>query len=369
MNGGRFLLLFIAADEAGFTGWLRLDDGAIVARGGDVAAIPRDVEERDPERVVLIVPGVEVLLHWVELPSLASAQAQAAARIMAAEVSATPIEGLHVALGRAAAGLRCMAVVDNELVGRWIGAAQALGYDPDHLLPEPMLILPPEEGVRQWARDGLHVVRGQSSALTAEPALAALYGETPITEIDDGLVEAEMGAAIAAMPVDLRQGAFAKRRRWRVDLGLVRRLAAIAGLIVLAILLIQAVLILRYEADSSRLEGEIERVARRALPRGERIADPSAQMTARLAELRGGGLGFGPMAALLFAAAHDTANIELSQLMFDRDGTLRMTVLGSTDADIAALQRRLEAQGLDVSAGAVRTGGGRQMADLVVTAR
>ena len=68
------------------------------------------------------------------------------------------------------------------------------------------------EGVRLWARAGMHMLRGEGVALAAEPELAALAGEGPVEPVDDGAVEDGLGAAIEAMPVDLRQGAFAKRR-------------------------------------------------------------------------------------------------------------------------------------------------------------
>lgn len=367
MSGARFLLLFVGDDDdAGWVGWMRLADGQIVARGANVAGLPPLLEDKgEPERVVLVVPGVDVLLHWIDLPPLAPAQALGAARLLAAEVSATPSDQLHVALGESG----CMAVADADRVGCWIEAAQALGYDPDHLLPEPLLMLPPPAGVRQWARDGLHILRGQSLALAAEPELAALSAEEPIEIVDSAAIESGMGAALDAMSVDLRQGAFAKRKRWRIDWALVCRLAALAGGIFVVTLLIQAVLILRYNFDADRMDREIETVARGVLPRGERIANPSVQLSERLAELRGGGLGFGASAALLFAAVRDTANIELSQLLFDRDGALRVTVLAPSNADIAGLERRLEAQGLAVDSGPIRTGGGRQMADFVVTTR
>jgi general secretion pathway protein L len=368
MSGARFLLLFLGEDDAGWTGWMRLADGLIVERGTNISSLSPIDERDEPENVVLVVPGTDVLLHWVDLPPLAPAQAIAAARLLAAEVSATPPEQLHVAVG-VGGGTRCIAVVEADLARSWIEATQAIGYDPDHILPEPLLILPPREGVRRWAHDGLHLLRGRIMAMTAEPALATLAEEEPVETIDSATIEEEIGAALDHMTVDLRQGTFAKRKRWRIDWGLMRRLAAIAIGIFLVTLLIQAVLITRYSMDSSRLEREMDLVARSALPRGVPVNNPSVQLSERLAELRGGGLGFGTSAALLFAAVKDTANVELSQLLFDRDGVLRVTVLAPSNADISALQSRLEAQGLDVDSAAFRSGGGRQMADFVVTTR
>jgi general secretion pathway protein L len=363
MSGARFLLLLLGHD-GGWAGWLRIDDDAVVMRGADVSAIPPSTEE---ERVVLVVPGTDVLLDWVDLPALAPAQALAAARLLAGERTATPSERLHIALG-AGDGLRCMATADAERVEGWIAEAQAAGYDPDHLLPEPLLILPPTAGTRRWARNGLHIVRGETVGLAAEPELAALVEGEPVELVDDAAFAQGIGAAVAAMPVDLRQGAFAKRTRWRIDEGLVRRLAGVAGAIVLTTLLIQTMLILRTNADSGRIDRELQAVARAALPRGERIVNPSAQIVERLAGLRGGGFGFSASAALLFAAVRDTPNVELSQFLFDHEGRLSATVLAPSSADIAALERRLEARGLAVESGAVRVGGGRQIADFVVTA-
>lgn len=367
MSGARFLLLFVGGGD-GWAGWLRLDGGAVVERGADVSAVPPLTDDLE-ERIVLVVPGVDVLIHWIDLPPLAPAQAIAAARLLAAKVSAAPVDRLHVALGQGEAGLRCMAVVDVERVAGWIADAQAQGYDPDHLLPETLLLPPPHEGVRRWARDGLHILRGEHVALAAEPALAALIAPQPIVIADDEEFERGIGAAIEAMPVDLRQGAFARRRRWAIDGKLVRRLGIIAGTIFVVTLLIQAVLVLRYDLDTARLERELATVARDVLPRGERIASPTVQLRERLAELRGGGLGFGRTGALLFAAVRDTANVELSELLFERDGSLRVTVVAPASADIAALERRLGGQGLAVAGGAIQQGGGRQIVELMVTAR
>ena len=402
MSGARFLLLFIGDDDAP-AGWLRLVDGVVVARGTGTLgnrtpalrlparqALRMNCGQRPQagvqfhapnwtpacagirhgasEIIVLVVPGVDVLLRWVDLPPLAPAQALAAARLLAADVSATPVDRLHVALGGASAGAaRCMAVADADHVARWIGAAQAVGLDPDHILPEPLLILPPEEGNLRWERDGVHLLRGDRVALAAEPALAGLVGEDAAGTIDGGDVERGLGEAMARMPVDLRQGGFAKRPRWWIDRTLMRRLALIAGAILAITLLIQAVLVVRYNSDADRLERETEAVAQRALPRGGRPVDPSVRLAERLAELRGGGLGFSATAALFVGAVRDTPNIEVGALAFDRGGSLRATVLASNAADLAALERRIEARGLAVTSGEVRSGGGRQISEMVVT--
>ncbi|WP_156678584.1 type II secretion system protein GspL [Sphingomonas profundi] len=374
MSGGDFLLLFLDDGLTPPRGWMRLRDGAVIARGGAGAVPPPADEAGDPdrdgdERVVLIVPGEDVVIHWIELPALSPAQAIAAARLAAGEVSAAPAERLHVALGAAGGETRAVALVAPERMAAWLAQAQALGLDPDAVLPEPLLLLPPEEGIVRWAQGGLHLLRGPAVALAAEPALAALMADGSIVAVDDAAVEAGLGAALAAAPLDLRQGPFARRRRWRIDWPLVRRLALLGGFILLAILAVQIVLILKYSFAADRLEREVAGVARSALPRVATIDDAPSQLSGRLAELRGAGLGFSASAAAVFAAVRDTANVELSALAFDEGGALRVTATAADAADIAALARRIEAAGFAVDSGDVRPGGGRQIAEITVRGR
>jgi general secretion pathway protein L len=372
MSGGRFLLLFLEEGEAS-AGWMRVVDGVVVARGLDVHTIAPSIREHvDADHVVLVAPGVDVVLHWVELPALTPAQARAAARLMAADLTAAPIERLHVALGRPEGelALRCLAIVDTERMERWITWAQSLGFDPDHIVPEPLLIPAPVEGTWRFELEGIHLVRAETLAFAGEPELArAIGGNGTIHSINAAGFEAGLGDALTNMSIDLRQGSFAKRRRWLIDRKLVRRLAVLTAALVLVTLLIQCALILRYGIDADRLDGQIEVAARSALPGAGEMPNPSAQLAERLADLRGGGLGFGTTAAMVFEAVRETANLELGALQFDPDGRLQATVLAADTAEFGALVQRLRARGMAAEIGPERAGGGRRIAELVVSAR
>lgn len=364
MNGDRFLLLFPGDDGVPLGGWLRIANGAVVARGHDV---PQIAGEDAEERIIAVAPGPDVSLHWVELPDLSQAQAVAAARLLAADVTAEPLDNLHIAVGRPDdGGSRPVALVSGSRMAQWLAGFQSLALDPDHIIPETLLIPADDGNVRRWARSGLHLVRGDRIAFAAEPAIAEAVLDGPVTDLDDAAVEAGLSAALSAVPVDLRQGAFMRRRPWAIDWRLVRRLAWMLVALVVLTLLIQAALILRYGFAADRLEQQVTVVARKALPRAQRVVNAPAQLAERLAELRGGGQGFGATAAILFAAVRDTANVEVSALQYGGDGTLRATVNASADSDIAALQQRITAQGFAATIGNTRSGGGRQIAEISV---
>lgn len=377
MSAAGFLLLYPAWGQRP-SGWLRLADGRVLDRGTAFDAIPPQGETRAAERVVLVAPGEAVALHWIELPDLAPEQARAAARLLAADVAAEPLERLHVAVGAAedAAGAgamraRPMAMVASAALAGWLAQAQENALDPDHVVPEPLLIPPPADdaGERHWLRDdGLIVARGAASAHVAEPALAALVADGGAQPIGDDAFEDGLATALAAMPLDLRQGAFARRRRWRLDWALARRLAMLGGLILAVTLLVQIALIARYRIDAAREDRRAARVAGAALPRDTRLADAPAQLRDRLTALRGGGLGFSASAGLLFTAVRDTGGIQLGALAFAPDGTLTATVTAPGAPEIAALTQRLGTAGLVVSAGEQRPGGGRQVVELVMRA-
>lgn len=364
MNGDRFLLLFPGDEGVPLGGWLRIADGKVVARGHDVPPVG---DEQGEERIVAVAPGPDVAIHWVDLPDLSQAQAVAAARLLAADVAAEPMDGLHVAVGRPGEdGSRAMALVSGSRMARWLAGFQSLALDPDHVVPETLLIPADGDHVRRWARSGLHLVRGEKVAFAVEPAIAEAVIDGPVSDIDDAAVEAGLAAALSSVPVDLRQGAFVRRRPWAIDWRLVRRMAWMLLALIILTLLIQAALIMRYSFAADALEREVAVVARKALPREQRIVNAPAQLSERLAQLRGGGQGFAATSAVLFAAVRDTANVELSALRYGSDGTLHATVNASADSDIAALQQRIAAQGFTATADNKRSGGGRQIAELSV---
>ncbi|MBC7985144.1 MAG: general secretion pathway protein GspL, partial [Sphingomonadaceae bacterium] len=340
MSEGRFLLIFLG----GAPGWLRLADGGVVARGSELAAIPPPGDEQaSPERVALIVPGPDVAIHWAEIPAnLTPAQALGAARIMASEVSAQPLADAHIALGPPVEGNgeRCLAIVDSVLMGAWLADAQALGYDPERVIPEPLLIAPPDEGVRLFGRAGLDNVRGPRRAFAAEPDLARLLLAGELVEtIDADAFEAGLAEAVLAAPVNLRQGTFAKQRRWRIDPKLVWRLIALGALILLATLLIQLTLLTKYSFAADALEREAIARARDVIPGNVEIVDPGAQLRAQLAEA-GGGPSWRALAGAVFGAIRATPESELQSLVYAEDGALRLTIAAPSQAALDALTGR-----------------------------
>lgn len=342
-------LLVYGRREGGLGGWRLLGGDGVAAGGEDASTAPRDAR-----RTVLAVPGEETALHWLELgPELSRAQAAAAARLMVAARCADPIADMHVAVGPAEEGRRCVALMRAERVAEWIEAARAAGFDPDAVVPDPLLV--PAAGER-WVRhdeDGMALVRGPGAAFAIEVEVAELvHGRAEPIGAED--YEGGLEAAVAALPVDLRQGVFGKKRSWGLDWGLARRLMLLGIAIVLATLAIQLMTILRYTAAADRLEEEAQ-----ALTGGGDLGQ-------RLSDLRGGGAGFGATASALFAALQATSGAELGLLIWEPDGSLRASVNADSAATLGSLRERIAVRGFSVHVGPARTAGGRQAADFTM---
>jgi len=366
MNEGGFLLLFLG-DEPG---WMRMADGRSIARGASFDTLAFDPEGDDSETVILVVPGSDVALHWAELPAeLAPAQAMAAARIMASEVSAEPPEATHIAIGCADDdGQRCLAIVARAKMEIWLAEAATLGIDPDGIIPEPLLLTPPETGVRIFRRAGMDVVRGRTRAFAADPEIAALLiGEEASESVSVEDFERDLGDVLADPQLNLRQGDYAKRRQWKLDKSDIRRVALLAATILLVTLLIQVTMIARYSFAADAVEREAVDRARDAIPGNVEIVDPEGQLRERLAEL-GGGPGYGEQANAAFAAIRDTAGIELQAMIYDASNSLQLTAAAPGQAELEALQQRMIAAGLIVTPGTVRDAGGLQIAEFTVSA-
>lgn len=343
--------------------WLRLNGVAVLDRGEGAPAPAED------ERVVAVAPAEAVSLHWAELPGLAPAQARAAARLLASEHSIAPVETLHVAVGEGEEE-RPIAAVSVSHMTEWLARLQAEGLDPDALIPAPLLLPRPDEGYVSAALGEELVLRGRNSGFADDPALTPhIVRDAPTEALDRAALEASIMARIAEPELDLRQGVFAKRQRWRIDWPLARRLVWL-GLGVLAVtLLLSLVLIARYNFAAERLERRAESEAREALPPGRTSGEPVAALESALADVRGGGLGFSATLGAVFGAVQATPNVEVSGIEFMPDGTLRLTVAAPGAPEANALKAAIERLGFSVAASPFAQAGGRISGEFTVRAR
>ncbi len=345
--------------------WLRIVAGDILARGDHLAdALPQS----DEERTVAIVPAADVIIRTIDLPELADLQAQGAARIALADVSILPPEVLHVAVGAADTEGRRLAVgVPVASLTALLGALAEAGVDPDHLVAAPLLLTRPEAGFVAGDLGNEKVVRGTDSGFADDPVLTPLLiGDGPLVMLDRQALETSLVAAVEFPEADLRQGSFAKRRRWPVDMARLRRFAIMALITGMLILTAQLVTVIRLNARASAIEADTIVQANALLPPGTTVTDPVLQSEARLAAMQGAGGGFEPLASAVAAAVNAAPGVELGSMVFDGEGGLRATVRAASPADLDAIVARLGAGGLQVVPAPIVAGQGRPYRDIVV---
>lgn len=344
------LVILLPPDAETLVGWVSIADDAIIARGQE-DDWPRLDEVATP--ATLLAPAAAVTLHRALLPDLAPRQAQAAARLMAVENALGEGDTLHVAAGpREDDGGLDVAVVANADMATWLAWADAHRLDALAIVPAALLLPRPEEGFMRARIGAETIARDPSSAFALDPALAALVlGEAPVADMGAREIEAALAAAVAAPPLDLRQGPFARRTRRGIDWGLVRRAAVLTGVILLLALVISLVRIAKLDADSERLDGRALAAARTVMPELTDVNQAQAALNARAAALGVGGRGFANTAARLFTALDQSPAVQLVQFDLGREGTLRATLAAPAVNDLDVAVAALRSAG----AGAVRT--------------
>lgn len=358
------LILHLPEDDAAPVAWSHWSDGERLASGDDAVAAPPPDEDM---RVVAIAPADAVTLHWVELPDLAPAQARAAAMLLAAETSAAPAGTLHVALGQVDGdGRRAMALVDRGRMAGWLARLAAFGIDPHAVFPAPLLLPAPGEGFARGTIGGALLVRGIDSAFGVDDVVAPMI--LAGADVAD-VAEEPLDRAIEHATLDLRQGPFARARRYGVDWKLMRRLAVLAGIAALLLLATSIVRIAHYSLAADAAERRAEALAQQALPPGVRSGDPVASMASRLAELQGAGGGFSALAGGVLGALQTTPNVDLAQMNYGADGSLRIVIAGPDAPALSVAANAIKNNGLQVDVGPTSEADGRQRVELTMRAR
>jgi general secretion pathway protein L len=331
--------------------WLLIEDDAVTSRGAGV-------EREAGETLILIPPVHAVTVRNVDLPDLAPAQAQAAARRIVGEDALAPVERLHIAC---AGGL--IALADRASVAEWVAE-----HDPDVILPAPLLLPEPREGFTRAVIGNDAVLRGQAQGFAEDAVVTPLVTSgAPVMTLSAQAFEAAIIAAITSPALSLRQGEFARKREWSVDRRALRTLAffaAVLGLISLAVPLTE---IVRLNHASDRLEATSAALAQSAT--GDATVGPAAvtALDARISAVRGGGAGFLATSSAIFHAVEAVGNVELIALNFEADGVMRVSLRATKTAEIGAVSSRMRAMGLKVVPGPINASEGQPRVDLQVS--
>jgi general secretion pathway protein L len=360
------LVIIIPVDLDDPPEWLRIEDETIVARGRgeDWGETPDD-----PDAILLVAPVAAITLHRTALPDLAPRQAAAAARLLALENSLGGADNLHVATGqRDADGGLDVAVVRNGDMAAWLLWAQHRALDPAAIVPAALLLPRPEEGFVAGRVGEESLLRDASAAFVDDGLGAQLVGDATVEMLPADAIDAALVEALAAPPLNLRQGAFARRRRRTIDWDVVRRSTVLAALIVLTVLAMVLVRIARLHVDTSARNAAAVEAARTVAPDVTTAPQAEAAVNAALAARGVGGRGFSGPTAQLLSAMQAAPGVTLTALARTSDGTLAATLAGSSVDQIDAVLGVLRGAGYLVTAEPPQNQGGRNAVAITVMA-
>lgn len=356
--------------SGGTLGWLRIVDGHAVQRGeGEDWQSATHLTSLPPgETAMLIVPTGNVALHWISCPGMPVRQGAAAAPLMAFESSIGRPEALHAAIRPAAhpAQPHVVAVAAREDMDRWLAKCESAGVPEAAIVPAAMLLPAPESGFVEARIGTENVLRGVDSAFGAHEAHAEMIvnGET-VSKLSVGDVERLVVAGLAHPPLDLRQGAYARRRRSAIDPNWAKRMLVLAGCIIGASVLISAVTVTRLYLEARALDARTMALARPIVPAATDPADADARLSALLAA-RGGGRGFVATAAGVMVAMRATPGVHISNLSQMADGSVRLQLLAPRAEDINQVLIAMQNAGWRIAADGVQQQAGQIVADITV---
>lgn len=370
MSGRDGLILFLSEDPATDPHWLRTTDGSVVQRGqGFTWLAASGIPVLPPEtRILIVPPAAGVALHWIAHPDLPVRQGRAAARLSALASGILPTDQLFAVVDESndPGHPHIVAIAARADMQHWLLQAQHHGLDPDMLVPAPLLLPVPENGIVSGNIGGVPVLRGEAIALPGDLALPELLGDAAVVDIAPDAIERAAIEALDAPPLNLRQGDYAKRRRRTLDTVLLRRIALWSGLILLLSLCIGLTGVVKNYRDAARLDNASLVLAQQVLPDATDPVQALVEMEGQLAARGAGGRAFTAPVSGLLTAMQDVPGVALTTLSRDPDGMIRATLAAARAEDINQVLLAVQAAGFTITATSSQDPGGRTLADITV---
>lgn len=349
--------------------WWRVSGRVITDHGSDEAwralAVPPTGGAGLP--LIALAPVAAVRLDWPEPVGETERQRLGVARAAAMQGGMADAATLH-AVSELVEDRLATALVANGSMVEWLDWLAAQGADPVAILPAGLLAPWSEAWVatelgpeRILARAGL--------AVPDEPALreALVEPEVEVTTLPAGLVDERLTWMAEALPLNLRTGRFARRRLLVLDWRRLRELAALALLVPLLGLAMGLVLLVRLNADSSRLEAETARLASAAVGQQVEAAAAAGALDTKIGSTPGAAGSPFTLITALYQQLQQTSGANAVSVAYRPDGTLAASLSATRVEDLNRLLLALQRLGYRVTASPSRQGpGGQIVVDLTM---
>ena len=355
--------------EGGRVPWWRIANGEVVESGDRIDWLSASAGGNAPSattHVMGIAPCAHVLLHRLSLPPLSAKQAVAVAARTISEEGLTPAANLHVA---ASGAMGDFISTTHATMQAWANWADARGVRMDSIVPAPLLIAPPVDGIAVRATVGDEViVRAGTIAFVDEPALVAaiITDPTTITPLAAEHIERAMVAACDDPPAELLSGRWAPRSGPILDGAALAKMAKLAAIIALVSVAIPLVELVRLNWDSGTLDQASVAAAGTMISPAPTIDQALPMLDAKLASMGGGpALVTTPLAALT-KAMEPAPTVSVDTLAWRGDGVLSVTLGAPRNEDINPVLIAVQNAGWRITAQPRAGSDGRALADVTI---
>ena len=379
------LVIRLPADAQDAASWIVTDAAGTRVAGMQQGPLSLAAALTAKRRVVVLVPGTDVLLTEPELPVRGGARLHQVVPFALEDALADDVEKMHFAVGKPGARTGTpVAVIALERMQAWLARLSSAGITADALYADSAA-LPANPGQIVVALEGslVYIRRPDSlpvtlpadpladaltiaGALDPDPAIAStqhLLVYVPQNEwehlqaeveallercatlrvqlLPDGLLPllAQQLAAHdpAQPPINLLQGAFATNKGFAAEWGAWRVAAILAGALLVTHVGAQGIQLWRLHHVEKSLDADIAKVFHQAMPAAHNVANARQQMEGRLGLARDGSARGGLLESLgaLGSALTQVPSTSVGSINY-RDTVLDLKL---TAPDIASLDR------------------------------